>query len=191
MTQADSTRQSALLVIDAQADLFAEPQAVYDGPAVLARINGVIEQARRADVPVLFVQDDEVAPVGSEGWEVHPALEVKASDLHVQKAYADAFYKTCLLEELQRRGVQRLVVVGCTTDACIEMTCRGAVSLSFDVVLVSDGHTTKDNRFLSAAQSIEYYNLVLDGFGAEDSIGKDEHEVTLKPSSSDLFTATA
>lgn len=190
MTQADPTKRSALLVIDVQTDLFAEPQAVYDGPAVLARINGVIEQARRVDVPVIFVQDNDVAPVGSEGWEVHPALAVKTSDLRVQKAYADAFYQTCLLEELQRNGVQRLVIVGCTTDACIEMTCRGAVSLGFDVVLVSDAHTTKDNRFLSAAQSIEYYNLILDGFGAEDSVGKGEHEVTLEPSSSDLFTTT-
>jgi nicotinamidase-related amidase len=187
VTQADPTRQSALLVIDVQADLFAEPQAVYDGPAVLARISGVIEQARRADVSVVFVQDDDVAPVGSEGWEVHPALDVKPSDLRIQKAYADAFYQTCLLEELQRRGVQRLVVVGCTTDACIDATCRGAVSLSFDVVLVSDAHTTKDNRFLSAAQSIEYYNLVLDGFGAEDSVGKGEHEVMLAAADDNLF----
>lgn len=125
VTQADPTKQSALLVIDVQADLFAEPQAVHDGPAVLARINGVIEQARRADVPVIVIQDDDVAPVGSEGWEVHPALAVETSDLRIQKAYADAFYQTCLLEELQRKGVKRVVVVGCTTDACIEMTCRG------------------------------------------------------------------
>lgn len=190
MTQAKPTKQSALLVIDAQTDLFAEPQAVYDGPAVLARINGVIAQARHADAPVIFIQDNDVAPVESEGWKVHPSLEVTPSDLCIQKAYADAFYQTCLLEVLRRKGVQRLVVVGCTTDACIEMTCRGAVSLGFDVVLVSDAHTTKDNRFLSAAQSIEYYNLVLDGFGAEDSIGKGEHEVTLEPSSGDLFAVT-
>lgn len=61
------------------------------------------------------------------------------------------------------------------------------MSLGFDVVLVSDAYTTRDNRFLSAAKSIEYYNLVLDGFGAEDSVGKGEHEVTLQPSNGDLF----
>lgn len=191
MTNVDQVQPSALLVIDVQTDLFAEPQAVFEGPAVLERVKQVIAQARHAHVPVIFVQDDDVAPVGSEGWEVHPALEILPSDVRVQKAYADAFYQTTLLETLAAFGVRRLVVVGCTTDACIDMTCRGAVSLGFDVVLVNDAHTTRDNRFLSAAQSIEYYNLVLDGFGAEDSIGNGEHEVTLAAAEDDLFTAAA
>lgn len=33
-----SAKLSTLLVVDVQADLFAEPQAVFDGPRVLARI---------------------------------------------------------------------------------------------------------------------------------------------------------
>ena len=67
--------------------------------------------------------------------------------------------------------------MGCKTDACVEMTCRRAVSLGYDVTLVKDGHSTTDNRFMSAAQSIEYYNLVLDGFGAEDGFGAGQDEV--------------
>ncbi len=188
MTNVDQVQPSALLVIDVQTDLFAEPQAVFDGPAVLGRIKQVITQARQVRVPVIFVQDKDIAPVGSEGWEVHPALKVLPSDVRVQKSYADAFYQTALLETLAAFGVARLVVVGCTTDACIDMTCRSAVSLGFDVVLVNDAHTTRDNRFLSAAQSIEYYNLMLDGFGAEDSIGNGEHEVVLAAADDNLFT---
>ena len=189
MTKVDQDQLSALLVVDVQTNLFAEPQAVFDGSAVLERVNQVIAQARHAHMPVIFVQDKDVAPVGSDGWQIHPALEVLSSDVRVQKAYADAFYQTTLLETLTASGVRRLVIVGCTTDACIDITCRCAVSLGFDVILVRDAHTTRDNRFLRAAQSIAYYNLVLDGFGAEDSIGNGEHEVVLAAADDNLFAA--
>lgn len=51
--------------------------------------------------------------------------------------------------------------------------------LGYDVTLVSDGHTTSDDQFLTAAQSIPYYNAVLDGFGLEDGFGNGEHSITL------------
>ena len=71
----------------------------------------------------------------------------------------------------------RLIVCGCTTDACVDMTTRRAVSLGYDVVLASDAHTTTDNSFLTAPQSIAYYTLVLDGFGSGDGFGGGEHEI--------------
>ena len=63
------------------------------------------------------------------------------------------------------------------------MTARRAVALGYDVVLASDAHTTTDNSFLSAQQSIAYYNLMLDGFGAEDGFGNGEHEIVTSPAS--------
>lgn len=183
--------RTALLVVDVQTGLFTGPEAVFDGPALLARIREVIAQARRAQSPVVFVQDDDVAPVGTREWEVHPALEAFDSDTRVRKGHADAFFRTSLLETLGAGAVHRLVVVGCTTDACIDMTCRSAVRLGFDVVLVKDGHTTRDNRFMNAAQSIEYYNIILDGFGATDCVGNGDHEVTLAAATDDLFANVA
>lgn len=136
---------------------------------------------------MIFIQDKDVAPIGSDGWQLHPDLDVHPEDIKIQKAYADAFYQTTLLETVKSRSVKRLVVVGCTTDACIDMTCRAGVSLGFDVVLVADAHTTKNNRFLSAADSIAYYNVILDGFGSEDSIGSGKHQIMVGNSGDDLF----
>jgi hypothetical protein len=48
------------------------------------------------------------------------------------------------------------------------------------VTLVADGHSTTDNRFLTAPKSIEYYNLVLDGFGSEDGFGAGKHEIIVQ-----------
>jgi nicotinamidase-related amidase len=176
-----ATPATALLVIDVQVDLIEGDEPVYDGPAVVARIRRLIDRARADHAPVIFVQDKDVAPVESDGWQIHPALGATPDDLSVRKAYADSFYQTELHEALAARGVRRLVICGCTTDQCVAMTARRAVSLGYDVVLVADGHTTRDNRFLSAPQSIAYHNIVLDGFGAEDGFGAGEHEIIVQP----------
>jgi nicotinamidase-related amidase len=187
-TDQTSMPASALLVIDVQMGLFTPPTLVYKGSQLLERIKAVLMQARRTQVPVVFIQDKDVAPVGSEGWEIHPQLEVFASDARVDKSHADAFYQTPLFKMLETWGTNRLVVVGCTTDACIAATCRSGVALGFDVVLVEDAHSTRDNSFLNAAQSIAYYNLTLDGFGIEDSIGFGAHGISLATAGDVLFS---
>jgi nicotinamidase-related amidase len=169
----------AILVIDVQNGLFAAPRPVYDGAAVVRRIRGLTDRAHDANVPVVYVQDKDVGPLGSAEWQLHSGLAPRPDDLVLQKAYADSFYQTALQAELAARGIRQLVIVGCKTDACVEMTCRRAVSLGYDVTLVSDGHTTSDNQFMIAPQSIAYYNRDLDGFGAEDGFGNGEHAISV------------
>jgi len=41
-------------------------------------------------------------------------------------------------------GVDRLVVTGAQTDACIRSTLHGAFTRGYDTTLVSDAHTTED-----------------------------------------------
>lgn len=79
------------------------------------------------------------------------------------------------------RSTQRLIVVGCKTDACVDATCRRAISLGYDVTLVADGHSTSDNQFLTAPQSIAYYNVILDELGLEDGFGNGEHSISVQP----------
>jgi hypothetical protein len=43
---------------------------------------------------------------------------------------------------------------------------RRAVSLGYDVVLVSDGHMTADSGELTYEQIIAHHNALLDGFSA-------------------------
>ena len=172
---------SAVLVIDTQVDLIQGKKPVHNGSAVVARIRSLTERARQADVPVIYLLDKDVAPPDSPGWQLDPGLHARDEDLLIRKDYADSFHHTDLDDQLQQRGVTRVIVCGCTTDACVDMTARRAVALGYDVVLASDAHTTTDNSFLSAQQSIAYYNLMLDGFGAEDGFGNGEHEIVAKP----------
>ena len=171
---------TVVIVVDVQVGLIDGPQPVYDGCGVVERIKQLTDRARLRTLPVIYVQDDDVGPVGGAEWQLHPALGVSQDDLRLRKAYADSFHRTQLHELLTSHGVRRLIVAGCKTDACVEMTCRRAVSLGYDVVLVGDGHTTTDNRFMTAQQTIAYYNIVLDGFGSEDGFGEGEREIVVQ-----------
>lgn len=156
----------ALLVIDVQNGVVAGDRPVYGLEALLANIASLLARARRGGVPIVYVQDDDVGPLESEAWEVHPAIAPQAGDVRVRKPACDAFHETDLSARLQELGVEHLVVAGCKTEYCIDTTCRRAVTLGYGVTLVADAHTTSDAPGLAAAAIVAHHNRLLDGFGA-------------------------
>jgi nicotinamidase-related amidase len=143
MTTLDNRPNSALLVVDVQNGVVA---AAHAREAVVANIARLVEAARRARAPVIWVQqtDDDFAR-GAEAWRIVPELAPGAGEALVEKAYGDAFEDTVLERVLADLGVGRLVVAGAQTDACIRSTIHGAFARGYDVILVSDAHTTEDN----------------------------------------------
>ncbi len=63
----------------------------------------------------------------------------------IKKNYGDSFEYTTLMAVLSRLGVGRLVV-GAQTDVCIRSTLHGAFVRGYDATLVSDAHTTEDQK---------------------------------------------
>ena len=160
---------TALLVIDVQVGII-EGFHAYPGSEVMEQINRLRTRARTANVPVIYVQHDgpqgDPLEAGSEGWEIHPEITPREEDLIIRKRACDSFFETTLQKELEARGIKHLIVTGCQTEYCVDTTVRRAVSLGCDVTLVSDAHTTVDNKLLTAAQIIEHHNALLDGFDA-------------------------
>jgi nicotinamidase-related amidase len=160
MTTLPSRFSTALLVIDVQVAVVAKAHA---RDAVVANIGALVERARREWVPVIWIQDSEVdGGKGSEGWRIVPGLKPDAAEPLVEKAYGDAFEDTNLETVLSELAVGRLVVVGAQTDACIRSTIHGAFARGYDVILVSDAHTTEDQRSWGAPppdQVIAHTNL--------------------------------
>jgi nicotinamidase-related amidase len=142
MTTLPNRPNTALLVIDMQIGVVAKALA---RDAVVANIAGLVERARRQKIPVVWVQDMEVdGGKGSAGWPLIPELSPSAAEPLVEKAYGDSFEGTDLETVLAELKVGRLVVVGAQTDACIRCTIHGACARGYDVLLVSDAHTTED-----------------------------------------------
>ncbi len=142
MTTLSDRPNTALVVIDVQKGVVGE---AYARDEVVATIAGLVERARDAHVPIVWVQhSDEDLAVGSESWEYVPELQRGESEPLVHKAFGDSFEGTNLEDVLAGESVGRLIVAGAQTDACIRSTIHGAFARGYDVTLVGDAHTTED-----------------------------------------------
>ena len=94
----------------------------------------------------------------TEGWELHPKLEVRPGELVIRKRTCDAFYGTSLEAELRSRGITTVLLMGYATDFCVDATLRSAASKEFGVIVVADAHTTLDNPVLKADLVREHHN---------------------------------
>jgi nicotinamidase-related amidase len=97
---------------------------------------------------------------GQPGWMIHRDLKGFAGETTVEKQASDAFYGTELEATLREMAIDTLLIAGMQTEFCVDATCRSALSHGFDVVLLSDCHTTGDSR-LSARQVIDHHNSLL------------------------------
>jgi nicotinamidase-related amidase len=169
----------ALVVIDVQNGLITGPEPVHEAKVLLANISSLLKRARRRGAPVVYVQDDDIGPVGYYAWEIPTTIYPEAHDVRVRKAACDAFHETELDQRLREMGVGCLVVVGCKTEFCIDTTCRRAVTIGYHVTLVADVHATSDSPALAAPAIIAHHNRLLDGFGA--LVGGRPCEIRVKP----------
>lgn len=162
------TIKTALVVIDVQSGMFDASDPVHAGPELLLHISHLIEKARNAAVPVVYVQHN--GPPGSllephtPAWDIHPAIAPREDDAVIQKTTPDSFHETELQLVLGQRGIENLVLCGIQTDVCVDTTCRRAYSFGYNVVLVSDAHSTWDRGKLTAGQIVEHHNDVLRWF---------------------------
>ncbi|KCV24696.1 isochorismatase family protein [Bordetella bronchiseptica SBL-F6116] len=80
----------------------------------------------------------EYTMVGSWGAQLVDGLQPRAGDVMVQKFRPDAFVRTPLDGILRAQGIESLVIVGTTTEGCVESTVRGASYHDYYVIPVTD-----------------------------------------------------
>jgi nicotinamidase-related amidase len=142
MTTLPNRPNTALLVVDVQNGAVAH---AHDRDQVVAAIAGLVDGARRAGTPVIWVQhSDDDMPAGSDKWRIVAELAPAEAEPLVAKNYGDSFEDTVLESTLAEHGIGHLVVAGAQTDQCIRSTIHGGFARGYDVTLVADAHTTED-----------------------------------------------
>jgi nicotinamidase-related amidase len=142
MSTLENRPNTALVVVDLQNGVVA---GAHERDAVVANVGRVVDKARSAQVPVVWVQhSDENIASGSDEWRVVPELDPGEGEPRVEKHYSDSFEESSLESVLSDLAVGRLVVAGAQTDECIRGTLHGAIVRGYDATLVSDAHTTED-----------------------------------------------
>lgn len=98
----------------------------------------------RSDSPawLRFKTRDGKAPdyavPGSWGWQFVDGITVGARDWVVQKFRPDGFIGTDLDHILRTQGIESLILLGTTTEGCVESTVRSASYHDYYVVVVAD-----------------------------------------------------
>lgn len=151
---------TALIVIDMQRGVVT---GNHDVERVTENVASLVGRAREQGAPVVWVRDHNQLELGSPEWQLVDGLDPADGEVLIDKVYGDSFEDTDLEQQLAARGVDRIVVAGAQTDACIRATLHGALVRGYDVTLVSDAHTTEDLREwgspISPEQAIGYANL--------------------------------
>ena len=70
--------------------------------------------------------------------EIIPELRPQPGDDVVYKSRFSGFYQTELDAVLRRRGVETLIVTGCTTSVCVESTVRDAMFRNYRCIVLED-----------------------------------------------------
>jgi nicotinamidase-related amidase len=152
--------RDALLLIDVVNTFDHE-----DGDALLAsfreRLPGfqeALSRARAARIPVVYVNDnagrwDSDAPAllrlameDGRGSDVVAAVAPQTGDRFVLKPRYSAFDHTPLVIILRELEVERLLLAGAATEACVVQTAIDARELGFKVTILADACATVDEE---------------------------------------------
>jgi nicotinamidase-related amidase len=156
---------TALLVIDAQVNMFDPGNPAFESDRLLQVLNDLIQRARTANVAVIFIRNnggpEDPDQPNTPGWQIDPQLALLPSDIIVDKTRPDSFYETPLQSILTERNIHNLVISGLQTDYCVNATTRRAAELGYRVTLAADGHSTYSGRTQTAAEIITQYNTEL------------------------------
>ena len=151
-------RTTAVVAVDVQRLFTDLAGAPIEPPLaeVLPRIGQFLQHSRRTGAAVVLVRTiidpdahsrstlqwppfmrDGLAP-GATGTEFDPCLDVQPEDHQIVKQRYSAFFGTQLDRLLRDRGMETVVVLGLTTNVCVQSTARDAWQHDYRTVTVAD-----------------------------------------------------
>lgn len=145
--------RSALLIIDVINSLDFEGGTAFAPAAIRTarRINALRARARRAGVPVIFVNDNRgrwrsdiegligsVVRSGAPGAPLVDILRPDAQDFVVLKSTLSGFHQTPLEAMLRLGDVETVIITGLVTGNCVLFTAVDAYMRSFRLVVPQD-----------------------------------------------------
>ncbi len=144
-------QNAALILIDFQKgfDQGAYPDRNRNNKDAEKNASLILNKWRALNLPIFHVVHSSLDP-DSDFRESQPGFEVKdevkplVGEPVIKKNVHSAFIGTDLKERLDKQGINKLVIVGLTTNHCVSTSTRMAGDFGFDVRLISDATATFD-----------------------------------------------
>jgi nicotinamidase-related amidase len=147
---------TGLVAIDMQRD-FLDPQGMCGGEdlaplrAIIPTLAAVTEAARQHGLTIIHTREGYAPDLS----DVHPMKRERQSDeLIVDKPGFSAFYRTGLEEELHARGLTHLILMGVTTQCCVQSTTRSAVDRGYWCLTLADAFAAFEPQVHDAALAL-------------------------------------
>jgi nicotinamidase-related amidase len=160
---------ATLLLIDVQTGLDSPDLGKRNNPQAEQNIARLLAKWRKKDWPIVHVRHDSIEPQSklrpdSPGNTIKTEAKPLADEIVFGKSGNSAFIGSGLEQYLREREVDKLVVVGLTTDHCVSTSVRMAENLGFDVTVVVDATATFErtgyNGIHYSAENIHQINLL-------------------------------
>lgn len=132
-----------LLIIDMQKGMASPAAGARNNPQAEANIGALLRRWRQAGATVVHIRHMSRTP-GSPFWPGQPGAEFQddlaplASAHVVEKNVPDAFINTGLERWLHARGIDKIALVGVSTNNSVEASARTAGNLGFLAMVVAD-----------------------------------------------------
>jgi nicotinamidase-related amidase len=151
-------QRPAVIVIDFMC-AFTNPNLPLGGnlEREMAETKRVVEAARSAGVPiyytVVYYDEDNMADAGvwkqkmkgvstlragTPEVELDPRCGYQPGETVLLKKYASSFFGTDLVSRLTSRGVDTLILTGCTTSGCVRATAVDGLQYGFHVIVAEE-----------------------------------------------------
>ena len=147
----------ALLIVDLITG-FTDSRSPLSGEleSQLAATNALLVPARELEIPIFFstvaydtelqeaglwikkIPSNHLLVEGSEWVEVDSRLGQLPHEMTLVKKYASCFFGTDLAARLISRGVDTIIIVGCTTSGCVRASAVDACSYGFHTIVVEE-----------------------------------------------------
>lgn len=144
--------QTALIIIDVQKAFDLPYWGVRNNPFAEENMKSLLEEWRGRGLPIFHIQHvnkDNIESMFHPNAEtVHFKEEVQPlqDEIIIQKSVNSAFIGTDLEQQLKEKSCNAVIIVGLTTNHCVETTTRMAGNLGFSTYLVSDATATFNRK---------------------------------------------
>ena len=156
------SKNTGLLLIDIQNDYFPGGRMTLHRSMEAGQRAGVLlEQFRACNLPIVHVQHISLHTGATfflpdtEGALIHDCVKPRECEAVVVKHFPNSFRETNLLEVLQERCIDQLVVAGMMTHMCVDAGVRAAVDYGFKCTVAADACATRDLVFDGRTVSAE------------------------------------
>ncbi|PGO34044.1 isochorismatase [Bacillus cereus] len=161
--------QVALIIIDVQEAFNSPYWGTRNNLFAEENMKSLLEEWRKRKLPVFHIQHVNKENVQSMFYQYAETVNFKEEvqpmpdEIIIQKSVNSAFIGTNLEEQLREKKCNTVVIVGLTTNHCVETTTRMAGNLGFTTYLVSDATATFNRKGLDGTEysAEDIHNMTL------------------------------